>query len=316
MKSFKIVHKIRTLILNHFGFSKSETNGFLILLVIMLLIIFLPYGYQYFLSDNYNDPSADQKMLDSLVLVLETQLHQVSIEEKKPELFPFDPNKLSLEDFRKIGLSNFIISNILKYREKGGRFSNKNDLARIYGMNDSIFSVIYPFIDLPEEKSKVISKTVRKSKPDSLIISKQTGSSLSKEQEVIKFDINLADTIELQKIYGIGSVLSNRIIKYRELLGGFVSPAQYQEIYGLDPDLILKLKDHTYIDNSFVPQQVMINFSEVKELIQHPYITYPIGKAIVNYRIVNGPFSNTEELKKITEVNDQLFNRLKPYIKL
>ena len=314
MKSTKIVHKIRNLILNHFGFSKSETNGFLVLLVLMLLIVSLPYLYQQVSSGNHYHKSRDQKILDSLVISLEKKLKVPSTPQFVPELFSFDPNSLSKEEFEKMGLNHFIINNIIKYRDKGGTFNSKKDLKKIYGMNDSIYARIKGYIKLPKEKIRKISETVSNEIEKSGEIPPETENTFKKK--IIKFDVNTADTSHFKQIYGIGSILSSRIIKYRALLGGFVNIDQYKEIYGLDAELIEKLEQNTLINDSFIPEKILINFAEVKDLVQHPYITYSISKSIVNHRIKHGPFKNLSDLKKIPEVNDQLINKLKPYLKL
>ncbi|MEM9858315.1 MAG: helix-hairpin-helix domain-containing protein, partial [Bacteroidota bacterium] len=49
---------------------------------------------------------------------------------------------------------------------------------------------------------------------------------------IARFDINEADTTQLKQLKGIGSVFSRRILKYRKLLGGFVTSDQLSEVYG------------------------------------------------------------------------------------
>ena len=71
--------------------------------------------------------------------------------------FYFDPNKLDREGWQKTGLNDRIISNIMRYRQKGGVFKDKEGLARIYGMDDSVFRILEPYI--------VIQKTAETARP-------------------------------------------------------------------------------------------------------------------------------------------------------
>ena len=61
------------------------------------------------------------------------------------------------------------------------------------------------------------------------------------------FDINTANAEDLQKIHGIGQVLSQRIIRYRERLQGFALETQLAEVYGLSPEVVARLQDRCSI---------------------------------------------------------------------
>ena len=98
-------------------------------------------------------------------------------------------------------------------------------------------------------------------------------------QPIATFDINTATEAQLTAIRGIGPTLSARIIKFRDKLGGFISQAQYQEVYGLEPAVVAALKQQTRIRASFQPTKLNINTAAVKTLAAHPYITYQQAKS-------------------------------------
>ena len=81
-----------------------------------------------------------------------------------------------------------------------------------------------------------------------------------------KFDLNNADTSQLKKIYGIGDKLSMRILKYRDVLGGFVGMDQLKEVYGLDSLVINRLIENSTIQNEFQPKKININTASEKQL--------------------------------------------------
>ena len=128
------------------------------------------------------------------------------------------------------------------------------------------------------------------------------------------FDINTADAVQLSTVKGIGPVLSARIVKFRDRLGGFVSQAQYQEVYGLSPEVVDRLKERTYIDASFYPTRVDINIADVQTLAAHPYITYRQAKSIVNYRAQHGSFTAIESLCSLVLIDSSTLEKLSPYL--
>jgi DNA uptake protein ComE-like DNA-binding protein len=134
-----------------------------------------------------------------------------------------------------------------------------------------------------------------------------------KENEVKIYDLNRASEIDLQKIKGIGKAYSARIVKFRDLLGGFNSVDQLDEVYGITDDLKEKISQRFSIQtsNSFVP----INSDSVKTLIKHPYISCYLAWVIINYRKQNGDIERFEDLEKIKAINDSILQKLKPYIK-
>ena len=133
------------------------------------------------------------------------------------------------------------------------------------------------------------------------------------KQELIPFDINQADATKLSSINGIGKVFSERIIKYRNSLGGFVSHSQFNEIYGLKEDVFSQLSKNVFIDLASI-NTINLNQVTFDELVQHPYFNWGLSNAIVNYRYHHGDFKLKSNLKKIHLVNDEIYRKIAPYI--
>ena len=167
-------------------------------------------------------------------------------------------------------------------------------------MDSSFFQQLYPFIDLP----KTISVPITTLKP---AISRKA---------VEKFDLNIADTTQLISLFGIGTKRAERIVSYRDRLGGFISFGQLHEVYSLDSAVINELKNKTFIQPQFIPHQLNINRITEKELGRHPYIKFKLAKAISAYRFQHGDFKSVDDLKKISILDDLTFQKLKPYIQV
>ncbi|QSE98846.1 ComEA family DNA-binding protein [Fulvivirga lutea] len=131
---------------------------------------------------------------------------------------------------------------------------------------------------------------------------------------ITSFDLNMVDTTGLKRVYGIGPVLANRIVKYRELLGGFTSKSQLREVYGLQDSVILALDTLAYIGDTFNPSQLNINQLDENTLKKHPYFSWKEANAIINYRYQHGEFKSAEDLRKIHLLDSSKISRLLPYI--
>ena len=127
-------------------------------------------------------------------------------------------------------------------------------------------------------------------------------------------DLNTASPTDLQKVRGIGPAFSERIIKYRNLLGGFSSNDQLTEVYGLSEETITKLLGQFEIQTK--PSPIDINADSAKILARHPYISYDLAWTIINYRKQNGDITSLADFKKIKSVNEETLERLKPYLQL
>lgn len=296
---------IRQWIINTLGFTRSEANGTLILILILLLTVIIPRLF--LLSTNNLDKrfTADQDKLDQWAKQIEESLvkkeKSPSISEKKEfERFTFNPNLTSKEDLQRLGFSSKSAHNITSYRTKGGNFEVKKDLRKIYGIDQELITSLWSYIDLPEERA--VTET---DKP-----------SFERPVEAIKkFDLNQADAQTLQSIRGIGPVLSERIVKFRDRLGGFYTTEQLHDVYGLDSLVIEKLVDQSYIEaNNLV--KINLNTDSLKHLYQHPYIDYNLAKAIYNYRVQRGQLDSVAQIKSIKILNDSIYKKIYPYLSL
>lgn len=284
-----------------FSLSRRETRGFLILLPLMALSIFITPAYHWWKSSQPRDYSKVNQELDSLLANWQWNEKTDSTQIEKT-LFEFNPNTASKDELMALGFSSSLANRIDNYRAKNGKFIIKSDLKKIYGMDSTLYAVLYSYIDLPTEKSTITK--------DKKITPEKTALTIK------KFDINTADTTQLIRIYGIGSKLSQRIIKYRNSLGGFISMNQLNEVYGLDSIVVNELTEKVFIRDEFEPNLLAINSLTEKELAAHPYIKYNLAKAITTYRFQHGNFTSLEDLKKIALVDETFYTKIKPYLTL
>lgn len=267
-----------------------------------MLVLFSQPLYKVLSRPGLKDFSKESVKLDSMVAVLEANQRLNADTVRAQHLFAFNPNTVTNDQLKSLGFEKETIKKMINYREKGGKFYVKSDVLKIYGMDSSSYEKLYPFISLPVERNsvKVVSQFVpTQSKVDSL------------------FDLNSVDSARLLKIYGIGPVLSSRIIRYREKLGGFIDRDQLLEVYGLDSVVVDRISQRSYIPKDFIPRKIQLNDSNTEmELSAHPYLSRAEAKAIVAYRFQHGPFSSVEDIRKIHSIGEKTFLKIEPYISI
>ena len=128
-------------------------------------------------------------------------------------------------------------------------------------------------------------------------------------------ELNAADSLELMRLRGIGPVFAKRIIKYRELLGGYCQKEQLLEVWGMDIGRYEGIKDNVTVNRDSV-HKININKTAFKRLMKHPYIGYDLSRGILGYIRKQGEFKTIEEVRNIKGLNDSIYKRIEPYIKV
>jgi competence ComEA-like helix-hairpin-helix protein len=246
-------------------------------------------------SKNFNDESNDNDYYSS------SYAKEYST---KAEVFYFDPNTASSGDWKRLGLRDKTIHTIQNYLSKGGKFYKPEDISKIWGLSPADAQRLIPYVS--------IKNTVKEY--SSFEKNEYHNTSVSYTPKTIQpFDINLADTTDLINLPGIGSKLSQRIIAFRNKLGGFYSVDQVAETYLLPDSVFQKIKPALVINNAHI-KQININTATIDEMKSHPYLRYNLANAIFQYRQQHGNFNSVDEIKKIMIITENVFNKVAPYL--
>ena len=231
--------------------------------------------------------------LDSCMKQIEKEniVHQKPIKKKLNGYF--DPNLADISTLLQYGFNRFQAANLIKYREKGGTFYEPDDLLRIYGID----SVFYSFI---ENNIQIHS------------LSKEMDAAKTEKTEPC-IELNNADSVELVKLYGIGPVFASRILKFRDLLGGFHSKNQLLEVYNLPSETYYNIEKNIETDTTAI-NKMRLNFAEFGELLRHPYLEKEDVKAIVNFRERNGTYNSVSQLNTEGVIDVKTYRRIRPYL--
>ena len=208
---------------------------------------------------------------------------------------------------RRLGLDARVVNTWLKYREKGGVFRKKGDVKKIYGLSDSAYFELAPYILLPENSLQRIpeDKELMDSKEDHLIL----------PSSPVSIELNSTDTTELKGLPGIGSVFAARIVGYRNLLGGYYKKEQLMEVYGLSPQTYNNILPLINIDTNLI-RKLSLNSSDFRDLLRHPYLNKYQTEAILQYRKLQGAFKSLDELIQNNLMPGEVFIKVRPYLEL
>ena len=123
-----------------------------------------------------------------------------------------------------------------------------------------------------------------------------------------KADLNKATALELQRIRGIGVVMSRRIVLYRESLGGFHSLAQLSEIKRLRSVVRERIGQCYDLRSKVLP--LHINRASAETLSMHPYFSEPLAMRVV----AGQPFSDILDFKRRVALTEKKLAKLRPYL--
>ncbi len=287
----------------------------------------LPLFYSFFIKHRTYDFSSFEKQVAQLKIQADSNVVYKNFENdynenynaynepsekkyynRKGEVFYFDPNTASAADWQRLGLKDKTIATIQKYLSKGGHFYKPEDIRKIWGIRPDLQERLIPYIKI-ENPQRDYKKNYA-NKPDST-----TYISPYKKFSVQNVEINAGDTSSFIALPGIGSKLAQRIITFREKLGGFYSVEQIKETFGLPDSTFLKIKSKLTLSN-FSVKKININTASLEEMKAHPYLRYALANAIVQYRTQHGNFSAISDIKKIMVITDEVFNKVSPYLSI
>lgn len=239
----------------------------------------------------------------------------VNKRQKPLNLQPFDPNRLPAEEWSKLGLSDKQIAVIHRYEERGGVFRKKEDVQKMYVIDEKLYRQIAPFIRIADAKTKS-SEYDKEQSATSMLGSNTNKRSTSVAQTgktAVRIDMNRSDTTDWKTIRGIGSTYASRIVRYRELLGGFHQLEQLSEVYGLPSERLEEWYLQVYIASP-VLRKIRINDMNANELQRHPYIAKKQAERIVQYRNQHGKFRSIDDMRKILMLDTDFFTKIELYL--
>ena len=213
-----------------------------------------------------------------------------SLPERKLSLQSFDPNLADTAQLQALGLSSFVLRNILKYRERGGVFRKKSDLAKIYGLSQQEYNKLEPYILLPETEPDRFSQ-IRKEAAKVL-----TGQTLVEQTKNQPVAFEQADYQQPE----------SEETDYRQTATGTTIPRIKREPLSVNTSAV---RPQTY------SKICRINTADTADLIQYPGIGQYTAKRILDYRDRLGGYYSPDQLDEISGIFPENLSVLKQCLK-
>lgn len=289
---------------SHFQFTNQKRNG-IFLLITIIVVLQVVYAFVDFSKDHIE---LKNKELDAFREELDS-LRLVEIENKKPKVYPFNPNYITDYKGYTLGMSNEEIDRLHKFRESNQWVNSAKQFQQVTKVSDSLLNKISPFFKFPE--------WVTNPKPKANAYSNSYSINSGSKTFAQKIDLNKATASQLQKIYGVGEKLSERIISYRNKnKGGFVADVELAEIYGLTPEVIGRIKNDFTVKTPRAIKTYNLNTASRDELVLIKYIDYEVANNIIEERTLRDGFKSLDELTKVEDFPLKKIEIIKLYLHL
>jgi len=290
----------------HFWYNKRQRNGVFFLLVVIVVLQFTYVFVDVFSKEEQSTTTdeliAFQYQIDSL--------KQIELENRKPKLFPFNPNYIT--DFKgyQLGMTTDEIDRLHNYRKQNKWINSVKDFKEVTKISDSLLAIISPYFKFPDwvvkRENQKKNKTAETSSFEKPIYSKVYKTSTN--------DINKATQQDFETVSGLGEVLATRIIKYRNKLQGYSLSSQLYEVWGVNKETANEvLKIFKIIDKPII-EKVNVNTATFKEVLKNPYIDYELCKKIFEYRDEVAELQNISELRNIKDFPLDKYDRIVIYL--
>jgi DNA uptake protein ComE-like DNA-binding protein len=293
----------------YFSFTRRETRALLFVLVLLFFSIIYRLWMgnrvpqELFLTNKEREEI--MAFIDSFEKKTENRIdnYPVKNEYQLPVLFPFDPQVADMNDFLDLGISEFVANNLIKYREAGGKFTQAEDMRKIYGMDEELFQRLKPYVRITEDSLNIAFVD-----PVLLFDEKLPAKELPKV-----FELNTAGFRDLISMEGMEGRLAGRIIKYRELIGGFYSMDQLEEVYGMTDSIKHLLSEYIIIDTTSI-KKIHLKSITYSELLRHPYLEKSDVQKIFSLKNFYGDSICFSHIQQNHILPDSTLDRIRPYL--
>lgn len=292
-------------------FSRKARRGVFVLLFIFVIVAVIPRIYRNHFMNSPLDVqisklSAQKREEDKRIARAKKKKTKTDKFEKKKSfsykipVSPFNPNTYSFEEWKSIGFSEKQVKTILKYRQNGGVFRVKEDVKKLYVIDDELYAQLKEMIDLPDSD---LSREP--------IVTKDEVEALGE----VKLNINRATEEELKSISGIGPFFAKQIVRLRDSYGGIHDLNQLLEIYRMDEEKLSMIKSSLFIEVSDITK-LNINTATREELSNHEEISWNMANSIVTLRETHGEYSQLDDLLKSILIDREKLEKIKPYLRI
>lgn len=220
------------------------------------------------------------------------------ISEKRDfQLFNFNPNLISRDSLLLLGLSSKQSFNIVNYRKKVGQFKSEKDFRKIYSIEDSLATVLAPYLTFSNNRSKQKVASISKNRNDSLF----------------NFNPNSVSEYELESL-GLSSGQAKTLINFKQKGGKFYKKEDLKKIYSISDELYNKLEPYISIERDENEISIIeLNSATKEQLKKIRGIGEKTAERLIVYRTKLGGYSNLNQLDDVYGLDSTIKNNKTTY---
>ena len=222
---------------------------------------------------------------------------------RQDTLFTFDPNTVTYDELLLLGFDKRTAVGIVKYRTAGKVFGIAEEFALCYGVSDSMFMRLRPYIKIG---NKFATKPAKRY-TDSLYRNRSPRFS---PRPFEKFRIDTVG-VEYLRLIGFSTRQAEALIAYRNRGGGIFSMNELRDCYAVSEEMADSLS-HFVILSERNPYDglVEINEADSATLRKVRGIGAKTVVAVMQYRKLLGGFVRKEQISELKCVTEDNFLRI------
>lgn len=285
---------------SHFVYDKQKRSG---ILLFMAIIIMSALGYYFY------EPSLDVVITpeeELALLVLERQIDsikQIALEERKPTIFPFNPNFITDYKGYTLGMSVAEIDRLHRFRESGKWINSKNDFQKVTKVSDSLLALVSPYFKFPD--------WITNPKPRASSFKNRSWKTAEE-----KGKLNSISLEQLLALEGMDEEAADKILKHLHKIGGYQVDQQLFDVYGVSTKIKRAVLNEYTVKEKPAINYIDVNTATASDLSTIPLLSFDLAKEIVDYRILHEGISSLEELQKLDGMTDYKFARIRLYLRV
>ena len=283
-------------------FSKQNIRGIIYVVTIIIVVALIAYfssPRQGVTLAETTPKSEKSEKIDSI--------KTAPTAEKRDTLFAFDPNTVTYDELLLLGFDKRTAVGIVKYRTAGKVFGIAEEFALCYGVTDSMFTRVRPYIKIGEKyatkpKQQKIDTLPKERKPRFA------------PRPFEKFAIDTVG-VEYLRLIGFSTRQAEALIEYRKRGGGIFSMNELRDCYAVSKEMADSLA-HFVILSVRDPHAglIEINSADSATLRKVRGIGEKTVVAVMEYRKLLGGFVKKEQISELKCVTEENFIRISEQI--
>ena len=237
-------------------------------------------------------------------------------------IFPVDLNIVTKQQLILIdGIGEKTAKNIIDYKNMHGEFKNMQELLNVDNIGEKTLEILKKYLYI---KNPIYENTSKKDNSDN--------SENQNDMVTFPIDLNIVTKQQLSLIDGIGEKTAKNIIDYKNMHGEFKNMQELLNVDNIGEKTLEILKKYLYVKNPIYENisktkdqaekstillekssnlYVDINTATIEELQKLNSIGIVKAQAIIDYRKNIGLFYSIEEIKNVSMIGQETFDKIK-----